>query len=772
MINKYECTLVSNFLDLVFVKDLYVHEKNKFTDLNMIKSESKYTIYPQINTTSKCTMMLLSNLAEPEWIFIHCVQHLLPIVACTKGITNPTIMKTNFQIIANEYLCDHFHIRINDTCYFFTWSSYNVTHSSHLGISSLSTKTNIIEAVKIFVNSIHMDGKTLLSISLRSFKGMHILKFWRHLNELKYQHHIVTSWKHEGYSVYISEKIQLNLRRLLFQCLNGTYILHEYVCDGIVDCIRDYSDEHMCICNDTIYTENCKEIFINEQKILCFHTSHITITGLCNKFNYWTNTHASVIKNDTQKYLNMYFCKSGNSIDKYLVNDLVSDCGIEGDDEALLHQVLNNGVVFSCDNPAELPCKYGHPRCFNLTDVCNFKLFQNKYLMPCRNGAHLQRCQKFDCNIKFKCQNNYCIPWIYVCDGKWDCPEGDDEQEPTLCGTDVICQQMYKCRKTQRRCIHLGVICDGHNDCPHKDDELNCELKEANCLSSCQCLLFAIYCDKVAKFMFTHIPYYISVYISNSLIPYVKYLSKILQFARIIHLPGNSIKMVCDQVISKQCLLLDLRINSIQFLFQNCFSLLESLRSLSLCTNKIRFIHSHSFYNLSRLDFLNLSYNPILNLPSFFMTSQRNGIVLSVTEINLAKIETKAFHGSDITVIISQDYHVCCIVTVTYFCSAHQPWYVTCKEIFTNTYTGYFYILIPALIILSNVISLILIISSKRTFSVIVSFINITHLTGQYFAQTQIRELRVETETETESACEPNNKTNSHTQTKISYFNK
>ena len=47
-----------------------------------------------------------------------------------------------------------------------------------------------------------------------------------------------------------------------------------------------------------------------------------------------------------------------------------------------------------------------------------------------------------------------------------------------------------------------------------------------------------------------------------------------------------------------------------------------------------------------------------------------------------------------------------------------------------------------------------------------------THrMTGRYFAQTQIRELRVETETETESACEPNNKTNSHTQTKISYFN-
>ena len=38
--------------------------------------------------------------------------------------------------------------------------------------------------------------------------------------------------------------------------------------------------------------------------------------------------------------------------------------------------------------------------------------------------------------------------------------------------------------------------------------------------------------------------------------------------------------------------------------------------------------------------------------------------------------------------------------------------------------------------------------------------------TGRYFAQTQIREFRVETESESESACEPTNKTNSHTQTK------
>ena len=27
----------------------------------------------------------------------------------------------------------------------------------------------------------------------------------------------------------------------------------------------------------------------------------------------------------------------------------------------------------------------------------------------------------------FKCLNNYCISWSYVCDGKWDCQRGEDE---------------------------------------------------------------------------------------------------------------------------------------------------------------------------------------------------------------------------------------------------------------------------------------------------------------------------------------------------------
>ena len=33
------------------------------------------------------------------------------------------------------------------------------------------------------------------------------------------------------------------------------------------------------------------------------------------------------------------------------------------------------------------------------------------------------------CNMRFKCELAYCIPWNYVCNGRWDCPNGEDENQ-------------------------------------------------------------------------------------------------------------------------------------------------------------------------------------------------------------------------------------------------------------------------------------------------------------------------------------------------------
>ena len=51
--------------------------------------------------------------------------------------------------------------------------------------------------------------------------------------------------------------------------------------------------------------------------------------------------------------------------------------------------------------------------------------------------------------------------WIYVCDGKWDCAEGFDEKSSLVCGNQIICKHMYKCKNMSHTCLHLGNVCDG-----------------------------------------------------------------------------------------------------------------------------------------------------------------------------------------------------------------------------------------------------------------------------------------------------------------------
>ena len=66
------------------------------------------------------------------------------------------------------------------------------------------------------------------------------------------------------------------------------------------------------------------------------------------------------ISNDAVNSLNNFTCKNGNDISKILVNDLISDCGPEGDDEYHLNNILNFHHNYKCSLPEQLPCLVGH----------------------------------------------------------------------------------------------------------------------------------------------------------------------------------------------------------------------------------------------------------------------------------------------------------------------------------------------------------------------------------------------------------------------------
>ena len=93
--------------------------------------------------------------------------------------------------------------------------------------------------------------------------------------------------------------------------------------------------------------------------------------------------------------------------------------------------------------------------------------------------------------------NFYCIPWVYVCDGSWDCPYGYDESDVLLCGKNRTCTNLFRCVGSQIY-IHLGNVCGGFKDCIQGDDELLCEIHNVTCPSKCKCLALALSCSHTA----------------------------------------------------------------------------------------------------------------------------------------------------------------------------------------------------------------------------------------------------------------------------------
>ena len=165
----------------------------------------------------------------------------------------------------------------------------------------------------------------------------------------------------------------------------------------------------------------------------------------------------------------IFFSYNRRNISSPLANDPFLDSGSVGKDESIFNTILSDNLKYTCKIAGQLPCEKGHSRCYNISEICNYKLNELGKLIPCRDGTHLLNCAKFECNMKFKCSVYYCIPWKYVCDGKWDCPWGSDENESHECGSKRICWNMYKCRDSQV-CIHVGDICYGQEDCQEGDD--------------------------------------------------------------------------------------------------------------------------------------------------------------------------------------------------------------------------------------------------------------------------------------------------------------
>ena len=318
----------------------------------------------------------------------------------------------------------------NNTCYMFKW--FNVQADSS---QSFYDMCKIYKMMPLTVTDLHkfnfiLDGTSavklqfLSELSINSVNMFSYEKIWlqvRHANQ------IVDKKFASGYYICHgkTEHLKIDLHNL-YRCFNNTFIAALHVCDRSNDCGESKSDEMECSCKS--FNKHCREI-CNGPACSCSPLYFKSYNGKCVRYIFQKLKKLDTIENIWKYKSN----KRSTFINTKLQDDLVSDFCNSSKNETLPQNVLNNKTTTHCKVLGKLPCQAQYLSCYDLHHICIYRLDKFNYLIPCRTGSHIEECKIFQCKQMFKCPDYYCIPWGYVCDGKWDCPYGYDESNKFPC---------------------------------------------------------------------------------------------------------------------------------------------------------------------------------------------------------------------------------------------------------------------------------------------------------------------------------------------------
>ena len=463
----------------------------------------------------------------------------------------------------------------------------------------------------------------------------------------------------------------------LFQCNNGELISSNYVLDGENDC-RDTNDkeinndERLLINNET-YSSTCLSL-----NCTCSPLHFKADNGQCLSYLVEDVEENTIFMPTHRKIFN---CSDYVTIDYSFVDDLVPDCGPSADDEPLYKQLLTHENSTNCFLENQIPCTEGHSKCFNISEICIYKFDVHNHLTPCRTGSHLEYCKEFECNIHFKCQGYYCIPWSYVCDGKWDCPFGHDEITSLKCGISRLCTNMFKCKNSQI-CIHIGDVCDGVSDCPLNDDEFLCQLKEYSCLQNCICLNLAIFCK---NFLFTEnyfstVPY-ISFFVMDTSVKDLGFLKQATYVVSLTFINAN-LTEICHALINLQYIsFLNASLNIIEALHKSCFNDLKKLKYVTFISSKLMNIEEKAFINIQDIGIVDFSHNDLTKLPALIFINVSHVDQLLLSNYPIFHVTFDMFKGLMIKNIITTNPSICCIKPSGSICSAPKCESLLCSEL-------------------------------------------------------------------------------------------
>ena len=571
-------------------------------------------------TKSFCIAMTIYNLSNPAWIRIGCNTAIKTVLICMKTHQMNKVSDIDSSTEVFHKSC----VLRNNTCYLFTWN--NVKNTFYLrNIESVD--------IEFFEIMFHAISEAFPPIYFP--KEQKILTYEKYGMELYFKESEID--KYTEYYVISKEKPKYYLQGgNLFQCSNNKYISFSYICDQYNDCQDDtVTDESNCVCK-----------LIDSDHVTC-------------KFKGTSDSNMD--------------CSFFYSL------KMDSTCQIYGELNALNN--FHKGLVKNL-NDKHIPCGDTSDTLYSVTDICTYSLNDSYKLIPCENGDHLQTCTDYECNMKFKCPMFYCIPWKYICDGKWDCPQGYDEITDFHCPAGQHCTNMFKCRNSVI-CIHLGDVCDGEDSCPFGDDEKFCLLNEVPCPKSCYCLTIAIKCLKEkSNRAIKNLPFHVVNLINCSRMFALEFLQKtsLLSVAIINH---SHLDQLCFLFkYPHYFLTLDFGSNKVQIIKKNCFNQATLLHTIKLVHNNISYLFEKSFWNLPSLKHLDLSSNPLTKLEPDMIVGCQNIHFFFLNDIYLIQTNKKVFEAIRLKILNTTDHRLCCFIKYEAECTSTKPWYVSCDGLF------------------------------------------------------------------------------------------